>query len=137
MVFNGRDYSQFAKFWKYLLDIVGGTDLKDRDIKPGGNNCINLKALLLFGTLSICPDEDQEPHEWSMEDMMDQHDADRPDCTLSAHARAMLLNLDSELFDAKTRVQVVLFMSKVKKELRHILRISRNTEQFVMRTLTA
>ena len=64
MVFNGSDYATFSKFYKHLTDVAGGIDLKDRGMKPNGSQCVNLRAIFFFGTMSNCPDKDDEVWEW-------------------------------------------------------------------------
>ena len=76
-------------------------------MKPGGSQRVNLSASFIFGTMLNCPDKVKEVWEWQMSDLMDQHDADRPDCKLSAHARALLDDLESTIYGGETIVEVI------------------------------
>ena len=103
MVFNGSDYSIFSKSYKNLTDVAGCIDLKDKGMKSDGNQCVNLRVFFIFETMSNCQENDQEVWDWNMEDLMDQHDADRSDCNCELMRKLCWRTSNLQYMTAKPR----------------------------------
>ena len=76
MMYRGN-IEDFRPFWSYFITCVRWR--KDKSLKPDDGGEINLRAFLIFGTLSNCPGNVVANEDWVMADVMDQHDADKPD----------------------------------------------------------
>ena len=109
-VWDGK-YENFPKLQKALENYCYTHGLEFKAIQPKGK--INLRGIYVLMLMSNCP----APtvgflKEWSMKDILDQNDIDRPD-PRNVHYRLLLDNFETVVFDQQSQPDVEEFLGEV------------------------
>ena len=111
-VFDG-DYGNFPEVWRALQDTMDGSAIKYKKIQQNGE--ISMKGLFLFGKMSTCPAKDD--NSWTMDEICNQNDLDRPGPDNDA-IRRQLLEFEAEVFENQDERDVTqLFSISFKQDI--------------------